>query len=131
MPVDAKAALFGPAPELPDDTLVDQVNLPQRIGRVLQSQGLKTVGEVRETSDEVLMSFPDLGEGQVFAGDFGIAFRGWRPVCCVEGPAGGAVGPPASQAHTKKPCSPKAGFRFQGGEAHTGRAASVIPLGRI
>jgi hypothetical protein len=65
MPVDAKAAFFGPAPELPDDTLVGQVNLPQRIGRVLQSQGLKTVGEVRETSDDVLMSFPDLGEGSV------------------------------------------------------------------
>jgi DNA-directed RNA polymerase alpha subunit len=65
LPVDAKAALFGPAPELPDDTLVDQVDLPQRIGRVLQSHGLKTVGEVRETSDEVLMSFPDLGAGSV------------------------------------------------------------------
>jgi hypothetical protein len=65
MPVDAKAALFGPAPELPDDTLVGQVNLPRRIGRVLQSQGLKTVGEVRETSDQVLLSFPDLGKGSV------------------------------------------------------------------
>ncbi len=61
MPVDAKAALFGPAPELPDDTLVDQVNLPPRIGRVLQSQGLKTVGEVRETPDQVLLSFPEKG----------------------------------------------------------------------
>jgi len=30
---------------------------------VLRSEGLKTVGEVRETSDEVLMSFPDLGVG--------------------------------------------------------------------
>ena len=65
LPVDAKAALFGPAPELPDDTLVDQVDLPQRIGRVLQSQGLKTVGEVREISDQVLLSFPDLGKGSV------------------------------------------------------------------
>src|SRR4030081_709127 len=63
--VDAKARLFGPAPELPDDTLVNEVDLPQRIGRVLQSQGLKTIGEVRETSDEVLMSFPALGEGSV------------------------------------------------------------------
>jgi hypothetical protein len=25
----------------------------------------KTVGEVRETSDEILLSFPDLGEGSV------------------------------------------------------------------
>jgi len=60
-----KSCVFGPAPELPDDTLVDQLNLPRRIGRVLQSHGLKTVGEVRETSDEVLMSFPDLGAGSV------------------------------------------------------------------
>jgi len=65
MSVDAKAAFSGPAPELPDDALLDQVNLPQRIGRVLRSEGLKTVGEVRETSDEVLMSFPDLGVGAV------------------------------------------------------------------
>jgi DNA-directed RNA polymerase alpha subunit len=63
--METKASLLSPAPELPDDILIGQLELPQRIGRVLQSQGLKTVGEVRETSDEVLMSFPDLGEGSV------------------------------------------------------------------
>ena len=52
-------------------------------------------------------------------------------MCCVEGPAGGALGPPASQAHAKKPRSPKAGLSLSAGEAHTRRGASVIPLGEF
>jgi len=32
---------------------------------VLAAAGLKTVGEVRETSDETLLSFQDLGQGSV------------------------------------------------------------------
>jgi hypothetical protein len=52
-------------------------------------------------------------------------------VCCVEGPAGGAVGPPASQAHTKKPCSPKAGFRFQGVRHIPGEPPQSFPLGEF
>jgi DNA-directed RNA polymerase alpha subunit len=65
MPTETKASLLSPTPELPDDILIDQLELPTRIGRALQTQGLKTVGGVRETSDEVLNSFPDLGQASI------------------------------------------------------------------
>ena len=57
--------LLDPTPELPDDTPIGDVELPARIRNVLQAAGLKTVGEVRETSDETLLSFQDLGKGSV------------------------------------------------------------------
>ena len=63
--MDTKAGLLSPTPELPDNTLIDQLELPSRIGRALQARGLITVGEVRETSEEVLMSFPDIGRGSI------------------------------------------------------------------
>ena len=50
---------------MPDDTPIDRVQLPTRIQNVLTAAGLKTVGEVRETSDELLLSFQDLGKGSV------------------------------------------------------------------
>jgi DNA-directed RNA polymerase alpha subunit len=53
--------MFDPTPELPDDVPISQVELPARIRNVLVAAGLKTVGEVRETSDEILLSFQDLG----------------------------------------------------------------------
>lgn len=65
MSLDSHAALLPSRPELPDDTLLEQLDLPTRISRVLQSQGLKTVGEVRETSDKILTSFPGMGKGSV------------------------------------------------------------------
>jgi DNA-directed RNA polymerase alpha subunit len=54
-----------PTPELPDDTPISDVEFPARIRNVLAAAGLKTVGEVRETSDEILLSFQDLGKGSV------------------------------------------------------------------
>jgi DNA-directed RNA polymerase alpha subunit len=54
-----------PTPELPDDTPVDRLRLPTRIKNVLAAEGVKTVGEVRETLDEMLLAFPDLGYGSV------------------------------------------------------------------
>src|ERR1700682_1990859 len=54
-----------PAPGLPDDTLISDIELPTRIRNVLAAEGLKTVGEVRETSDEILLSFQDLGKASV------------------------------------------------------------------
>ena len=54
-----------PTPELPDDTPISDVEFPVRIRNVLAAAGLKTVGEVRETSDEILLSFQDLGKGSV------------------------------------------------------------------
>jgi DNA-directed RNA polymerase alpha subunit len=52
-------------PEIPDDTPIDRVRFPARIQNVLVAAGLKTVGEVRETSDEALLSFQDFAKGSV------------------------------------------------------------------
>jgi hypothetical protein len=49
----------------PDDTLLSDVDLPAQIRDVMASAGLMSVGEVRETSDEILVSFQDLGKGFV------------------------------------------------------------------
>ena len=57
--------MLDPTPQLPDDTPIDRVRFPARIHNVLVAAGLQTVGEVRETSDEALLSFPDLGKGSV------------------------------------------------------------------
>src|SRR5260370_28049354 len=57
--------MLDPTPELPDDTPMSDVEFPARIRNVLVAAGLQTVGEVRETSDEALLSFPDFGKGSV------------------------------------------------------------------
>jgi DNA-directed RNA polymerase alpha subunit len=57
--------MLDPTPELPDDTPISNVEFPARICNVLAAAGLKTVGEVRETSDEILLSFQDLGKASV------------------------------------------------------------------
>jgi DNA-directed RNA polymerase alpha subunit len=57
--------MLDPTPELPDDTLISQVQFPTRILNALAAAGLRTVGKVREASDEMLMSLPDLGRGSV------------------------------------------------------------------
>jgi DNA-directed RNA polymerase alpha subunit len=57
--------MLDPTPELPDDTPISDVEFPARIRNVLAAAGLKTVGEVRETSDEILLSLQDLGKGSV------------------------------------------------------------------
>jgi DNA-directed RNA polymerase alpha subunit len=53
------------APELPDITPLDNVELPTRINNALAAAGLGTVGEVREASDEMLVSLPNLGTRSV------------------------------------------------------------------
>jgi DNA-directed RNA polymerase alpha subunit len=60
-----KQQMLDPTPELPDNTLVSQVEFPTRILNALKAAGLSTVGEVREASDEMLVSLPDLGRGSV------------------------------------------------------------------
>ncbi|KRR21036.1 DNA-directed RNA polymerase subunit alpha C-terminal domain-containing protein [Bradyrhizobium retamae] len=57
--------MLDPTPELPDDTPISNDEFPARIRNVLAAAGLKTVGEVRETSDEILLSFQDLGKASV------------------------------------------------------------------
>lgn len=54
-----------PTPELPDKTPVDQLQLPTRIKRALLFQGLATVGDIREASDNMLLSFQDFGQGSL------------------------------------------------------------------
>ena len=57
--------ILDPTPELPDDTPLDNVELPTRIRNVLAAAGLRTVGEAREISDEMLLSFNDFGKVSV------------------------------------------------------------------
>ena len=54
-----------PTPELPDDTPIDHVRFATRIRNALNAAGIKTVGEVRKTSDKTLLSLQDLGPGSV------------------------------------------------------------------
>jgi DNA-directed RNA polymerase alpha subunit len=54
-----------PTPELPDDTPVREVRSQTRIKDALFAAGVKTVGQVREMSDEALLSLPDFGKASV------------------------------------------------------------------
>jgi Bacterial RNA polymerase, alpha chain C terminal domain len=57
--------MLDPTPVLPDDTPISRVQFPTRIQNVLSAAGLRTVGEVREATDEMLLGLPDLGKGSV------------------------------------------------------------------
>jgi DNA-directed RNA polymerase alpha subunit len=57
--------LIDPTPELPDNTPIENIRFPTRLRKVLTAAGLKTVGKVRETADETLLSFQDLGPDSV------------------------------------------------------------------
>jgi DNA-directed RNA polymerase alpha subunit len=48
--------MLAPTPELPDDTPIERVLFSSRIQNALRAADLKTVGEVREISDETLIS---------------------------------------------------------------------------
>ena len=52
-------------PELPDDTLIEDIRFSTRIRKALNAASLKTVGEVREASDATLLSLQNLGPGSV------------------------------------------------------------------
>ena len=54
-----------PTPELPDDTAIREVRFPTRINDALFAAGLKTVGEVREMSDDALLSLPGFGKASI------------------------------------------------------------------
>jgi DNA-directed RNA polymerase alpha subunit len=58
-------AFLHPTPELRDDTPIENVHFSARIRNALQTAGINTVGEVRETTDETLLSLQDLGKGSV------------------------------------------------------------------
>ena len=61
----AAGPMLYPAPELPDDTPIENVRFSTRIRNALTTAGLKTVGEIREASDAMLLSLQDLGKGSV------------------------------------------------------------------
>ena len=65
----AREAVAGPilypAPELPDDTPIENVRFSTRVQKALTTAGLKTVGEIREAPDATLLSLQDLGKGSV------------------------------------------------------------------
>ena len=61
----AAGPMLYPAPELPDLTLIEQVQFSTRIRNALNAAGMKSIGEVREASDATLLSLPDLGPGSV------------------------------------------------------------------
>jgi DNA-directed RNA polymerase alpha subunit len=61
----AAGPMLYPAPELPDDTPIEDVRFSTRIRNALNAAGIKTVGQVREASGATLLSFQDLGPGSV------------------------------------------------------------------
>jgi DNA-directed RNA polymerase alpha subunit len=61
----AAGPMLYPAPELPDNTLIENVRFSTRIRNAITAGGLKTVGEIRDASDATLLSLPDLGKGSV------------------------------------------------------------------
>ena len=61
----AAGPMLYPTPELPDVTLIQNVRFSTRVRNALNAAGMKTIGEVRESSDDTLLSLPDLGKGSV------------------------------------------------------------------
>jgi DNA-directed RNA polymerase alpha subunit len=61
----ASGPMLYPAPELPDDTPIENVRFSTRIRNAITAVGWKTVGEIREASDATLLSLQDLGPGSV------------------------------------------------------------------
>ena len=57
----AAGPMLYPSPELPDDTPIENVRFSTRIRNALDAASMKTIGEVRETSDDNLLSLQDLG----------------------------------------------------------------------
>ena len=57
--------MVAPTPELPDDAPIERVLFSTRIQNALIAADLKTVGEVREVSDETLIGLPDFGKGSL------------------------------------------------------------------
>ena len=51
--------------QLSDETSLDQVDLPPRLRNAFASEGIKTVGEVRDLADADLRSLQNLGAASV------------------------------------------------------------------
>jgi DNA-directed RNA polymerase alpha subunit len=61
----ATGPMLYPAPELADDTPIENVRFSTRVRNALTTGGVKTVGEIREASDAKLLGLDDLGKGSV------------------------------------------------------------------
>ena len=61
----AAGPMLYPAPGLPDDTPIENVRFSTRIRNALDAASMKTIGEVRETSDDNLLSLQDLGPSSI------------------------------------------------------------------
>jgi DNA-directed RNA polymerase alpha subunit len=57
--------LLYPTPEIADDMPVEHIRFSTRIRKALEGAGIKTVGEVREAPDAMLLSLQNLGQGSV------------------------------------------------------------------
>jgi DNA-directed RNA polymerase alpha subunit len=56
---------LNPTPELPDDTPIDRIEFSTRVRKALIAAGLRTIGEIRETPNEILLNLQDLGPNSV------------------------------------------------------------------
>jgi DNA-directed RNA polymerase alpha subunit len=61
----AEGPMVAPTPELPDDTPIERVLFSSRIQNALRAADLKTVGAVRKSSDNMLLSLQDFEKGSV------------------------------------------------------------------
>ena len=60
-----RGPMVAPTPELPDDIPIERVLFSTKIQNALRAADPKTVGEVREISDEMLISPSGLGRGSL------------------------------------------------------------------
>jgi DNA-directed RNA polymerase alpha subunit len=57
--------MVDPSPELPDDTLIENVELPPKVKDTLITSGLKTVGDIRETPDSKILQIQNIGKSSL------------------------------------------------------------------
>jgi hypothetical protein len=76
----AAGRMLYPAPEIPDDTLIDNVRFSTRVRNALSAVGWKNVGQIREASDATLLSPAGSRKGvcRSSSGNAGIALHRWR-----------------------------------------------------
>jgi DNA-directed RNA polymerase alpha subunit len=61
----AQGPVIASTHELPDDTPIERLRFSTRVREALRAEGIKTVGEIREKSDQQLLSLQNLGKGSV------------------------------------------------------------------
>jgi hypothetical protein len=64
VPSSDQLAMLDPSTDLPEDTPVETVRFPTRIIDAL-SYAVRTIGEIRESSDETLAGLPDSRRGSI------------------------------------------------------------------